>query len=73
MYRKIDPTADPFGRGYLLYSVGYDGTDNGGVTNTKTPINALKEGGRSIDFVFNLPKTDDHAPDDAPDNPEDGP
>ncbi|MGQ0629331.1 MAG: hypothetical protein ACT4PL_14675 [Phycisphaerales bacterium] len=30
VYRRIDPATDPHGRGYTLYSVGADGTDNGG-------------------------------------------
>lgn len=35
-YRRIDADQDPFCRGYLLWSVGIDGEDNGGTT---TPPN----------------------------------
>lgn len=61
-YRRIDAAADPAGRTWLLYSVGFDRVDNGGTQDPKTPIVALNPsppGGiaaySGIDFVFNQP------------------
>jgi len=64
-YRRIDPASDEFGRGYLLYTVGADMKDDGGVeagyrfsalTSTgavaATMVNGQKTG---ADFVINTP------------------
>lgn len=57
-YRLLAPGADPDGRGYLLYSFGADGVDNGGnmgPAGTKPPPTALLAIGQ-LDFVYNLPR-----------------
>ncbi|HYF13640.1 MAG TPA: hypothetical protein VD971_01060 [Phycisphaerales bacterium] len=53
-YKRVDPTKDPGGRSYLLYSVGADGADDGGV---QQPLegwyvspSTLVPG---VDFVYN--------------------
>ncbi|MBX3385057.1 MAG: hypothetical protein KF768_00640 [Phycisphaeraceae bacterium] len=59
-YRLLDPQADPHGRGYLLWSVGFDGTDDGGIA----PANGRRHeaiNGRGtpfsgpVDLVINEP------------------
>lgn len=59
-YRRIDPGADPFGRGYLLYSPGIDLIDNGGTP----PAQRFRESvlgahissqARDVDYIFNEP------------------
>lgn len=55
IYRRIDPRGDPFGRSYLLYSVGADGVDNGGLPHPTAEGRALKGDGAGYDFVFNRP------------------
>ncbi len=70
-YRPLAAGSDPHGRGYLLYSFGADGADNGGNMATAqggsppvTPF--LATGG--LDFVYNQPrpqpkpKSEDPAP-----------
>jgi hypothetical protein len=42
--------------GYLLYSVGADGRDDGGSGNPQEPRTALTEQGIGLDFVFNQPR-----------------
>lgn len=41
--------------GYVLYTVGLDGEDNGGRTYSKLPIEAISRGttGRGFDYIFN--------------------
>ena len=56
IYTRVDPTADPFGRSYLLYSVGHDGTDDGGQVIDDQPQNALERDHPGTDYVFNLPR-----------------
>ena len=59
IYRTFDPATDPFGRSYTLYSVGYDGNDDGGqVIDDDQPQNALERDHPGTDFVFNLPRPD---------------
>lgn len=59
MYRTIDASTDPFGRGYLLYSIGVDGVDDGGRADPNNPAFPLKPAAGAIgathDFVINEP------------------
>lgn len=59
-YRRIDSNADPFGRGYLIYSPGIDLIDNGGTP----PAQRFRESvlgahissqARDVDYIFNEP------------------
>jgi hypothetical protein len=57
-YKRITPGDDPAGlnRAYLLYSPGFDGTDNGGKVSpwgSEAAANPAIQAG--FDFVFNLP------------------
>ncbi|MBX3362878.1 MAG: hypothetical protein KF912_14275 [Phycisphaeraceae bacterium] len=59
-YRRIDPSEDPHGRGYLLYSVGSDLTDNGGAPPDRryrgtvlSTSPSQRRGG--VDYIFNEP------------------
>jgi hypothetical protein len=53
-YRLLE--RDPYGRGYLLYSVGADGVDNGGKYPAEQPWRALRyTPGEAWDYVLNLP------------------
>ena len=57
VYRRI--TDDPFGRPYLLYSMGVDGIDNGGVEKPeeKRPSRTrAKAPASDFDIVFNAPR-----------------
>lgn len=54
-FRLQDASTDPLGRGYLLYTVGFDRVDNEARINEKapyTPMNGAKAG-HGFDFVFN--------------------
>jgi hypothetical protein len=53
-YRRIDPAADPQGRGFYLYCVGGDGVDNGGL-DAGPSANAFYPamGGPPADFIIN--------------------
>lgn len=53
IYRRIDPAQDPAGRGYLLYSTGPDGVDDGGKAHPKGPAQALANKEAGFDFVIN--------------------
>lgn len=59
MYKAIDASTDPFGRGYLLYSIGTDDVDDGGATNPGDRYFPLKPAagavGSTHDFVINEP------------------
>jgi hypothetical protein len=44
------------GGGYLLYSVGADGRDDGGAGDPQEPTTALTEQGVGRDFIFNQPR-----------------
>ena len=55
-YKKVDPKADPLGRGFLVYSVGLDNTDDAGTIDPKRlnrAINSGEEMGKGYDFVIN--------------------
>lgn len=59
-YRLLDPQTDPHGRGYLLWSVGIDGTDDGGVAPMNNARHEAISGGttrsgRPVDLVINEP------------------
>lgn len=57
LYRRLDPAADPLGRGYTLYVPGADGVDNDGRWNPENPHAATDPvKGRGFDLVFNLPR-----------------
>lgn len=47
IYRRDDSEL-----GYILYSVGYDGVDNGGVVHETSPYHAYSEDGAGSDVVF---------------------
>lgn len=51
-YRKVDPSEDPWGRAYLVYSFGSDGVDDGGNTSSKKHDVLWKATG---DYVVNEP------------------
>ena len=57
-YLRVDPAVDPHGRAYLLYTVGLDGKDNGGVQDPKNPMAAMLPGPKSegLDTVVNPPR-----------------
>ncbi len=57
-YRRIDAAQDPDHRGYLLYSVGRDGEDNGGRECPDGPQNVIGRAvrGRGFDYVINSPR-----------------
>jgi hypothetical protein len=52
-YRVLDKP-DEFGRRYLLYSVGSDGTDNGGQHRFEAA--SFSDRGRGFDYVIDLPR-----------------
>ena len=55
VYRRIDRSSDEHGRGYLLYSVGADGVDDGGVIDEERPLRALsRKANVGTDYVFNV-------------------
>jgi hypothetical protein len=47
---RVAPGTDS---GYLLYSVGADGRDDGGTGDPLEPATALTEHGFGLDYVFN--------------------
>lgn len=57
VYRLVNPADDPHGRSYLLYSVGSDGVDNGGVAAAWIQ-KAYFEQEAGTDAVFNRPHAD---------------
>ncbi|MHC4210115.1 MAG: hypothetical protein ACYSWT_10430 [Planctomycetota bacterium] len=54
VYRLV--SGDEQGRGYVLYSVGADGRDDGGLPHPVEPMAAFTRGGEGQDFVFNQPR-----------------
>ena len=57
VYRTL--ADDPAGKGYVLYSIGADGVDNNGATDSIEPRNALSDRhGFGLDFVLNAPKSE---------------
>lgn len=49
-------TSTGAGRGYLLYSIGADGTDDGGTSDHQAPERAFRPDAPGLDFVFNQPR-----------------
>ena len=57
VYRKL--ADEPLGKGYVLYSIGADGVDNNGATDSIETRNAFSDRhGRGLDFVLNAPKSE---------------
>lgn len=57
VYRKISDKR--LGKGYVLYSIGVDGVDNNGATDSSEPKLALSDyDGFGLDFVLNAPKSE---------------
>ena len=57
VYRKL--SNDPLDKGYVLYSIGVDGVDNNGATDSSEPKLALSaHDGLGLDFVLNAPKSE---------------
>ena len=54
-YRRL-AEPDRYGRRYLLYAVGADGVDDGGLTKGWQPQSALRAGGGGYDYVVNMPR-----------------
>ncbi|MFI4882750.1 MAG: hypothetical protein ACIAQU_09215 [Phycisphaerales bacterium JB064] len=56
-YHVLDERASGFGMGYVLYAVGADGVDNGGLSHPDYPESVLTGSGRrdGYDYVFNTP------------------
>lgn len=53
-YKKVDPKQDRLGRGYLVYSVGADGVDNGGAEDPKNQYKAVAgKNPDGLDLVYN--------------------
>jgi len=55
-YRRTDPAHDAFGRGYLLWTVGLDGIDNGGDAEARTWDTPLRPAGEGMDMILNDPR-----------------
>ena len=53
-YRVFDEP-DEDGRQYVLYSIGFDGVDNGGVAPTERQTDALRMGYTGTDYVLTDP------------------
>lgn len=53
LYRKIDAQTDPQKRGYLLYSVGADGADDGGKSSASAAYRSLFITNAGTDFILN--------------------
>ena len=57
VYRKSSD--EPLGKGYVLYSIGADGVDNSGKTDSMEPSLGLSDrGGLGFDFVLNAPRSE---------------
>ena len=56
-YHVLDEAGKGFGEGYVLYAVGADGVDNGGLSHPDYPEPVLTGSGRAdgYDYVFNPP------------------
>lgn len=56
-YRRIEPASDPQKRGYLLWTVGHDGVDNGGqIGERQSRDAALRPAGDGSDMILNDPR-----------------
>lgn len=76
-YRVFQDGEDEHGRGYLLYSWGGDGVDNGGLRHPKENVFARGSGAPGYDFIINDPRPepkpaepDPYAPDPADEEDE---
>ncbi len=57
VYRKL--ADEPLGKGYMLYSIGADGVDNNGATDSIETRNAFSDRhGFGLDFVLNAPRSE---------------
>lgn len=54
-YRVLDGSAPRPVAGYLLYCVGYDGVDDGGIPH-KTPFESFSVRGAGTDYIINAPE-----------------
>ncbi|MCC6661212.1 MAG: hypothetical protein IT437_10035 [Phycisphaerales bacterium] len=54
IYKRLDAADDPFHRAYVVYAVGADGMDDGGVQTSPVTF-SLNPRGRNTDYVFSLP------------------
>jgi hypothetical protein len=54
-YRRLAPGEDEHGRGYILYSVGFDRQDDGGRQHEQGAFMAATERGEGFDFIINAP------------------
>ena len=52
---RVLPERDERGRTYMLYSVGFDGEDNGGALPTENTYDALRAGYPDTDYVLTEP------------------
>jgi hypothetical protein len=52
-YRPLDAAAKDAARGYVLYSVGHDGVDNGGKAHATANSNAANRVGDGYDLILN--------------------
>lgn len=55
-FRRLAPGEDPLGRGFLLYSVGADGADNGGTAASGVDVEAFNGKKPGSDYIFNVPR-----------------
>jgi hypothetical protein len=55
-YRRVDAPDNPFHRGYLLWTVGLDGIDNGGSAGDRARDGALRPAGDGTDMILNDPR-----------------
>jgi hypothetical protein len=58
-YRRLGGDTGPGGPAYLLYSVGFDGADNGGQVNGESNTQALLSAGSGADFLLCKPPMPD--------------
>jgi hypothetical protein len=55
VYKHVEPGADTYGRSYILYAVGEDGQDDGGLEQREGNYLVLGPRGHGYDYLFNLP------------------
>lgn len=56
-YRPLSPDEDPHGWGYVLYSFGADGQDDGGTLSKRSNMDALHRDGKGSDYLFTVPRS----------------
>lgn len=55
-FRRLDPGSDPFGRSYVLYSLGSDFADNNATMHPMSNLGAIDpSAGSDVDLIINLP------------------